>query len=276
VVFTKLIVIGIFIYLAAQHVNFAYWKNFAPFGWHGVMSGAAFIFFAYIGFDAVSTAAEETINLQRNMPIGIIGSLIICTVLYIVVSALLTLIAPYQSLDVSSPIAAALLGIGYNIGASIVSVGAIAGLTTVILAMYYGLTRVILAMSRDRLFPKGIAKIHPKTRTPARIIVVTWLIIGCSAAFLPLDELVGIVNIGTLAAFTIVCGGVLVLRYTKPDMPRPFKVPGAPIIPALGVLSCLYLIYSLPLRTWGLFTIWLVLGLIFYFSYGFRRARKAH
>ena len=190
------------------------------------------------------------------------------------VSALLTLIAPYKSLDVSSPIAAALLGIGYHIGASIVSVGAIAGLTTVILAMYYGLTRVILAMSRDQLFPKGIAKIHSKTRTPTRIIVATWAIIGFSAAVLPLDELVSIVNIGTLAAFAIVCGGVVVLRYTKPDMPRPFKVPGAPIIPAFGVLSCLYLIYSLPARTWGLFLIWLVIGLGFYFSYGFRKARQ--
>lgn len=274
IVFIKLIVIGIFIYLAAQHINFAYWKNFAPFGWHGVMSGAAFIFFAYIGFDAVSTAAEETINPQRNMPIGIIGSLIICTVLYIIVSALLTLIVPYQTLNVSSPIAAALLRIGANIGASIVAVGAIAGLTTVILAMYYGLTRIILAMSRDHLFPKRIAKIHKKTRTPARIIIATWLIIGSFAAFLPLHDLVSVVNIGTLAAFATVCAGVLVLRYTKPDMPRPFKVPCAPIVPILGVLSCLYLMVSLPLKTWGLFFLWMVIGLIFYFSYGFRRTRK--
>ncbi len=276
VVITKLIVIGIFIYLAAQHINTNYWKNFAPFGWQGVMNGAAFIFFAYIGFDAVSTAAEETINPQRNMPIGIIGSLIICTVLYIVVSALLTLIAPYNTLDVSSPIADALLGIGYRIGASIVSVGAIAGLTTVILAMYYGLTRVILAMSRDRLLPRQIAKVNHRTHTPIRIILATWLIIGLCSAFVPLDDLVSIVNIGTLAAFTIVCAGVLVLRYTQPDMPRPFKVPGAPVVPFLGVLSCLYLIYHLEPETWLRFFIWLVIGLIFYFSYGFKRARKPH
>lgn len=274
IVVTKLLVIALFIFLALQHINTHYWHPFAPFGWHGVMAGAAFIFFAYIGFDAVSTAAEETINPQRNLPIGIVGSLIICTALYIIVSALVTLIAPYYSLNNSSPIAEALLHLGYNVGASIISVGAIAGLTTVILAMYYGLTRVILSMSRDHLLPKKIARINPKTHTPIRIIIATWFVIGACTAFIPLDDLVSIVNIGTLTAFAIVCAGVVVLRYTRPEMSRPFKVPGAPIVPSLGVLACLYLIYSLPAITWVRFLIWLAIGLIIYFGYGRRNARK--
>lgn len=274
IVFVKLAVVILFIVIATPHVNLSYWKNFAPFGWHGVMSGAAFIFFTYIGFDAVSTAAEETINPQRNMPIGIIGSLIVCTILYIAVSGLLTLITPYTTLNVSSPMTVALLNIGSRIGANIVAVGTIAGLTTVVLAFYYGLTRVMLAMSRDHLLPKQLARLHPKTRTPVKIIMVTWLIIGLASALIPLDALVSIVNIGTLTAFAIVCAGVLVLRYTKPDMPRPFKVPGSPWVPALGVLSCLYLIYSLPFATWLRFFIWLVIGLVFYFSYGYHRTRK--
>lgn len=275
IVFVKLAVVLLFIIIATPHVNTSYWKNFAPFGWHGIMSGAAFIFFTYIGFDAVSTAAEETVNPQRDLPIGIIGSLIACTVLYIAVSALMTLIVPYTTLDVSSPMTVALLAIGSRIGANIVAVGTIAGLTTVVLAFYYGLTRILLAMSRDHLLPKKLASFHPKTRTPVKIILLTWLIIGLSSALVPLDDLVSIVNIGTLTAFAIVCAGVLVLRYTQPELPRPFKVPGAPWVPALGVLSCLYLIYSLPVATWLRFLTWLAIGLVVYFSYGYRRVRQS-
>lgn len=271
VVSTKLTVIALFIFIAAHHVNITYWRDFMPFGWTGIMSGAASIFFAYIGFDAVSTAAEETINPQRNMPIGIIGSLIICTVLYMVVSALLTLIVPYQTLNVSSPIASALLNIGFNMGASIVSVGAIAGLTTVILAMYYGLTRVILAMSRDNLLSQKLASIHPKTRTPVKIIIIAWFVIALSSALVPIDDLVSLVNIGTLFAFAIVCAGVVTLRYTQPELIRPFKVPGAPFTPILGVLSCLYLIYNLSIGTWLRFGIWFIIGIIIYSLYGSRR-----
>jgi len=238
------------------------------------MSGAAFIFFAYIGFDAVSTAAEETINPQRNLPIGIIGSLIVCTSLYIVVSGLLTLIRPYYLLNVSSPIADALLGIGYHIGASIISVGAIAGLTTVILVMYYGLTRVVLAMSRDHLLPSKLAEINHHTRTPIKIVAIAWVAIALCCAVVPIDALVSIVNIGTLTAFGVVCAGVMTLRYTQPDMPRPFKTPFAPLIPLLGILSCLYLIYSLPTETWWRFLGWLAVGLTIYYGYSRRNVAK--
>lgn len=274
VVIMKLIVIGLFIALSLQHINFHFWHPFAPFGWQGVMSGAAFIFFAYIGFDAVSTAAEETINPQRNLPIGIIASLIICTLLYIIVSALLTLIAPYETLNVASPIASALLRLGYRAGTSIISVGAIAGLTTVVLVMYYGLTRVLLAMSRDGLFPSGLAKINPKTRTPIRLIVIAWVIISFCSGVIPIDDLVSIVNIGTLTAFTIVCAGVLTLRRTQPNLPRPFKTPFAPWVPLLGIFSCLYLIFNLPEGTIFRFLIWLAIGLVFYFSYSRRNLLK--
>jgi len=270
----KFAAIFLFIYIASHHVNFSNWHPFNPFGWHGIMSGAAFVFFTYIGFDAVSTAAEETINPQRNMPIGIIGSLLICTALYIIVSSLLTLIVPYKTLNVSSPITTALTAVGSHIGAAIVSVGTIAGLTTVILAFYYGLTRIILAMSRDHLLPHSLAKFNHKTQTPLIIVLITGAIMALAAAFVPLDVLVSIVNMGTLTAFAIVCAGVIVMRHTHPDLPRPFKVPGTPVVPAIGVLLCLYLMISLPLSTWFHFLTWMVIGLIFYFSYGYRRTKQ--
>ncbi|MGE3919398.1 MAG: APC family permease [Gammaproteobacteria bacterium] len=274
IVYIKLAVIALFIILAFRHINFSYWHDFAPFGVKGIASGAAFIFFAFIGFDAVSTAAEETINPQRNLPIGIMGSLIICTLFYILVSGLITLIAPYQSLNDSSPIAHVLLGLGYNFVASIIAVGALAGLTTVILVMYYGMTRIILALSRDHLLPKSVATVHPKTKTPVRIIIVTFFVIGFGSAFVPIDTLVGLVNIGTLTAFTIVCAGVVVLRYTKPDMERPFKVPFSPVIPSLGVLTCLYLIYNQDVSIWIQFIIWIAIGMIIYLAYGKNNKNK--
>lgn len=270
----KFVAILIFIYIAAHHINFAHWHPFNPFGWHGIMSGAAFIFFTYIGFDAVSTAAEETINPQRNMPIGIIGSLLICMVLYIIVSSLLTLIVPYYTLNVSAPMTTALFAVGSQIGAAIVSIGTIAGLTTVILAFYFGLTRIILAMCRDHLFPQQLARFHASTHTPLKIILLIGLIMALASAFIPLDTLVSIVNLGTLTAFAIVCAGVLVMRYTKPDLPRPFKVPGSPVVPALGVLACLYLMFSLPLATWIRFLVWMLIGLVIFACYGYRRAKR--
>lgn len=270
----KFVIIGIFIYITAQHINFSYWRNFMPFGWHGVMSGAGFIFFAYIGFDAVSTAAQETVNPQRNLPIGIIGTLIICTILYIIVSGLLTLVVPYNTLNVSSPIAQALMMIGYHIGAMLVAIGTIVGLTTVIIAMYYGLTRIVLAMSRDHLFPRKISVIHPKTKTPVRIIGIVWIAMTLASSFVSLDNLVAIVNIGTLFAFTAVCAGVTVFHFTRPNMPRPFKTPGKPIIPILGVISCVYLATTLPEKTWERFAIWMLLGLFVFIIYGSRQLKK--
>lgn len=268
IVFIKLTAIAVFIYVASQHINLDNWKPFAPFGWSGVMKGAALVFFAYIGFDAVSTTAEETINPQRNLPIGIIASVIICTIIYIIVAGLLTSIVSYKTLDVSSPVADALLHLHHPVAAGIVAVGAIAGLTTVMLVMYYGLTRVCLAISRDGLLPQFFARINSRTKTPVIIIVLSGIVIATIAGLMPIGEAAELVNIGTLAAFVLVCGGVIVLRWMQPELHRPFKVPLSPFIPLLGMFSCLYLMTNLPAITWWRFVIWLLIGLIIYFCYG--------
>jgi len=264
----KLAVIALFIIVAAFHFNpNVNWHPFTPFGWHGVVSGAALIFFAYVGFDAVSTAAEESINPKKDLPIGIIGSLIACTVIYILVAALLTGSVHYTNLNVSSPIAYALLQMGYRFGGAIVALGAIAGLTTVILVMYYGLTRVFLAMSRDGLLPPSLAKVNAKTHTPTRIILIAGILMAITAGLVPIQRVAELVNIGTLAAFSVVCIGVVVLRYTRPDMPRPFKTPFSPLIPILGFVFCVYLMCNLPAITWFSFIIWTLIGLFIYFIY---------
>lgn len=272
-VFLKLAVIALFIGIAAMHINPVNWHPFAPFGWDGISAGAALIFFAYIGFDAVSTTAEEVVNPQRDLPIGIIASLSICTLLYIIVSALLTGVVPYTSLNVASPISHALLELGYRFGAATISVGAVAGLTTVILVMYYGLTRVSYAISRDQLLPPFFSKIHPKTRTPVRIIATMGIITGLFSALAPMHLLAELVNIGTLFAFFVVCCGTIILRHTHPEMHRPFKTPYSPLIPALGMLTCAYLITQLQPETWARFFIWMGIGLVIYFFYGRYRSR---
>ncbi len=263
----KLFVIFLFIAIAAFNVNPANWRPFMPFGWNGVMGGAALIFFAYIGFDAVSTAAEESSFPQRDLPIGIIMSLIICTLIYIIVAGLLTGILPYSRLNVSSPISYALLQIGHRFAAAAIGVGAIAGLTTVMLVMYYGLTRVFLAMSRDQLIPGFFAKIHTRTGTPWRIILLCGTFICILSALVPIKDLAELVNIGTLAAFMTVCVGVIVLRRTQPGLRRPFRTPFSPYLPFLGIASCLYLICNLPWVTIVRFIIWMALGLVIYFCY---------
>ena len=263
----KLLVIFLFIVIAAFNVNPANWHPFMPYGWNGVMGGAALIFFAYIGFDAVSTAAEESAFPQRDLPIGIIMSLIICTVIYIIVAGLLTGILPYARLNVSSPVSYALLQIGHRTAAASIGAGAIAGLTTVMLVMYYGLTRVFLAMSRDQLIPGFFAKIHAGTRTPVRIILLCGTVICILSALVPIQDLAELVNIGTLAAFITVCVGVVVLRRTHPELRRPFRTPFSPYVPFLGIVSCLYLICNLPWVTILRFIIWMVLGLMIYFWY---------
>lgn len=275
VVFIKLAVIFIFSVLAAKHLQLTNLQPFLPFGFKGVVEGAAIIFFAYIGFDAVSTAAEETINPQRNLPRGIIASLIICTVIYIVVSLLLTGMVPYTALNVSSPVAHALLLYGYQFAAGIVAVGAVAGLTTVILVMYYGFTRVFLAMARDGLLPKTLAELNPVTKTPVRIILIFGVIMMVIAGILPIHEAAELVNIGTLAAFTIVCIGVIVLRHTRPDLPRPFKMPWSPVIPLLGAILSFYLMLNLSVTTWSRFFIWMIIGMFLYFGYGRYRSNLA-
>lgn len=272
-VIVKLLVIALFVVIATMNLHPANWHPFFPFGWSGVASGAALIFFAYIGFDALATAAEEVIHPQKNLPIGIIISLIFCTAIYIIVAGLLTGIAPYATLNVSSPISDALLRLGYRFAAGAVAVGAIAGLTTVILVMYYGLTRVFLAMARDQLLPNFFARVHPVTQTPVRIIFTSGMTMACISGFVPIKDLAELVNIGTLMAFIVVCFGVIVLRYKYPDLHRPFKTPFAPLFPALGILLCLYLVLSLPHDAWVRFAIWLVLGCVIYFIYGVKHSK---
>lgn len=266
-VLVKLIVILLFIIIAVTEIKPNNWSPFMPFGFQGVVEGASLIFFAYIGFDAVSTAAEEAINPQRDLPIGIIGSLAICTILYIIVSGLLTGITHYSTLNVSSPISHTLLLLGHRAVAGLVGIGAIAGLTTVMLVLYYGLTRVFLAMARDGLLPSFFATTNAYTKTPIRIIASCGIVMSLTAALVPIDDLAELVNVGTLFAFMVVCTGVIYLRYTHPDLHRPFKTPLMPIIPVLGIISCAYLIINLPWITLIRFTVWMVVGLVIYWTY---------
>ncbi|MGC1183187.1 amino acid permease [Legionella sp.] len=263
----KLLIVLLFIVIAVTKVQVVNWSPFMPFGWSGVISGASLIFFAYVGFDAVSTAAEETTNPQRNLPLGIIASLIICTILYIVVAGLLTGIAPYYTLNNASPISNVLLTLGYKIAAGFISFGAVVGLTTAMLAMFYGLTRVLLAMSRDGLLPRIISKTSKVRNTPHRIILLCGVLMVLLAAFTPIDVLAELVNVGTLFAFTVVCAGVVYLRYTQPNIHRPFKAPGMPYIAILGMFGCFYLLIHLPWITLIRFVVWMVSGLIVYVIY---------
>lgn len=276
VVFIKLFAVALFAAIACSHFDIKNWQPFMPFGWTGVVGGAGIIFFAYIGFDAVSTAAEETIDPQKNLPRGIIASLIVCTLVYMLVAGLLTGMVSYTTLNVSSPVSDVLLRFGHHVAAGFIAVGAIAGLTTVILVMFYGLTRVMLAMSRDRLLPEFFAEVHPKTQTPVKIISLSGLFIAAISGLVPLNNIAEVVNIGTLAAFGITCAGVIALRYSQPNLPRPFKTPFAPWTPLLGILLCLYLMLSLSRITWLAFFIWTVIGVVVYFSYSQRKSLLAN
>ncbi|MHB8347116.1 MAG: APC family permease [Acidiferrobacterales bacterium] len=266
-VLVKVVAIATFVGVAMFNVHPVNWHPFMPFGWKGVMGGAALIFFAYIGFDAVSTAAEEAVNPSRDLPIGILVSLAVCTVIYMVVAGLLTGIVPYGTLNVPSPVADSMLRLGYRWASAVVAAGAIAGLTTVMLVLYYGLTRIFLSMSRDGLLPPVFSAINARTRTPLRVIVASGLLIASIAGFTPIGDVAELVNIGTLSAFVLVCFGVIVLRRTRPDLKRPFRTPWSPVIPLLGIVFCLYLMASLPLITWLRFVIWLAIGLAIYFGY---------
>lgn len=274
-VFIKLATVAIFIGMASVNIHVDYWQPFMPFGLSGVMQGAALVFFAYIGFDALSTAVDESIAPQRSIPIAIILSLVICTLIYIIVSALLTLISPYQALNVGSPVADALLRLGHHRAAGVIAAGAIAGLTTVMLIMYYGLTRIILAMSRDGLLPSTLSVIHPQTRTPVRAILISGVIIAAISGLSPIYRAAELVNIGTLAAFAFVCIGVMVLRVTQPDLPRPFRLPFNPVIPLSGALFCFYLMLQLSEVTWWRLFVWTMVGILIYFLYGYKRLLRA-
>jgi len=271
----KLAAIAVFIAFAVGHVEPANWKPFMPFGWEGVMGGAALIFFAYIGFDAVSTAADEARNPQRDLPIGILASLAVCTVVYMIVAGLLTAAASYTTLNNPSPVADVMLRLGYPWVAGVIAAGAIAGLTSVMLVLYYGLSRVFLAMARDGLLPPAFAKVHPRTQTPLRVILAGGVLMAAVAGLTPIGHVAELVNIGTLAAFFLVCVGVIVLRYTQPDVPRPFKTPLMPLVPLAGAGTCLYLMAQLPPVTWLRFGVWLTLGFVIYFGYSRRRSAVA-
>lgn len=269
----KIGVVLLFIIFGARHVQPANWQPYMPFGYHGMLSAAALVFFAFIGFDAVTSAAEEVKQPSRDLPIGIIGSLAVCAVLYVVVSAIMTGIVPYQKfLGVDHPVSLALQYAGENWIAGFVDLGAILGMTTVILVMAFGQTRIIFAMSRDGLLPKRLSTVHPRFHTP---FFATWLVgivFGLIAAVIPLNILAELINIGTLAAFTMVSIAVVVLRKRRPDLHRAFRCPGVPYVPALAVILCVGLMTFLSWVTWVAFTIWLVIGLIIYFGYARKRS----
>jgi APA family basic amino acid/polyamine antiporter len=245
------------------------------FGFAGIITAAAIVFFAYIGFDVVATTSEEARNPRRDLPIGILGSLGICTVLYILVSQIMTGIVPYNELDEKAPMASVFQDIGQGWAAGLVSVGAICGLTSVIMILMLGQSRVFFAMSRDNLLPQYFARAHPRFRTPYRITIITGIIVAIMAALVPLESLAELVNIGTLFAFCLVSLGVIVLRRTQPDLPRAFRTPLVPVVPILAILFCLYLMVSLPVATWIRFVVWMVLGLVVYFAYSVRASRLA-
>jgi APA family basic amino acid/polyamine antiporter len=283
IVIIKVAVVLLFIVGAAHAVNSANWHPFIPpntgvreeFGWTGVMAGAGIVFFAYIGFDAVSTAAQEAKNPQKDMPIGIIGSLLICTVLYILVSGIATGIVPYQQLNVPDPIALAADRAGLGWMSTLIKLGAIAGLSSVILVMLLGQSRVFYSMSRDGLMPQFINKVHPRFQTPYITSIVTGVAVAFFAAILPIRDAASLVSIGTLLAFVIVSIGIIVLRLREPNLPRAFKTPAYMIVAPLGALSALYLMISLPWVTWRRLIVWFAIGMVVYFAYGIRNSRLA-
>jgi APA family basic amino acid/polyamine antiporter len=283
-VMIKLIAVAIFVAVAVFNVHPENWSPFVPFGWFGhdaegkpvgVLAGASLVFFAYVGFDAVSTAVEEAREPQRDVPIGILAALAFCTVIYIVVSALMTGIVPYTALNVPSPASQALLLIGHNTAAGFVAAGVVFGLTTVMLVLYYALTRIITGVSRDGLLPPYFSVVNERTKTPVRTTVLTGLVMAIMAGLIPLGVLAELVNIGTLAAFVLVCGGVIVLRRSHPDLPRPFKMPFGTVLATLGIISCGALIAFLPYETHLRFIVWLAVGLIIYFGYSVKHSRLA-
>jgi APA family basic amino acid/polyamine antiporter len=271
----KLVVIGFFLLVGAVYVKPENWTPFAPNGWAGVSTAAAIIFFAYIGFDAVSTAAEEARNPQRDMPIGIIASLIVCTVIYIAVAIVLTGLLPYRQLDTAEPLATAFSALGMNWTAGIISLGAVFATTSVLVVFQLGQPRIFFSMARDGLLPRWAATVHPKYRTPHVTTILTGIVVASLAAVANINEVVELTNIGTLFAFVLVAIGVVVLRYTQPGHPRPFRTPFVPLVPALAVVSCVYLMLQLPWITWVRFAVWLAIGLVFYAFYGYRHSALA-
>ena len=269
---TKLLIVAFFIVIGALHIDPANWHPFAPFGSLGIVRGAGLVFFAYIGFDAVSTSAEEVKNPARDLPRGILGSLVICTILYIIVSAILTGIVKYDQLNVASPVSFSLIKIGLGWAGAIISIGAIAGLTTVLLVLLYGQSRVFFAMSRDGLLPRVFAHVHPRFLTPYLSSALIGVVVAIVAGIGSLDVVANLVNIGTLIAFALVSIGVIVLRRRSPELKRGFRVPGSPIVPILSAIGAVLLIATLPRLTMGLYVVWLAIGLAIYFLYSRNRS----
>jgi APA family basic amino acid/polyamine antiporter len=283
VVAIKVGVIVLFIAVGASLFNMANWQPFIPapeapgkFGWDGVFQGAAIVFFAYIGFDAVSTAAQEARNPQRDMPIGILGSLIVCTALYILVAAVLTGMVKYTELNVPAPVAYAVDKFPQTHWlAAVIKIGAVCGMTSAILVMALGQARIFFAMSQDGLLPAVFGRVHPKFQTPWVATMTTGGVAAVMAGLFPINILGELVSLGTLSAFFVVCIGVLILRFTRPHLHRPFKVPAAPLVCAGGAVACAFLAYHLPSDTWIRAAVWIIVGVVIYFVYGIRNSRLA-
>ena len=279
VVAIKLLVLGFFVAVGAFFIKPQNWVPFAPNGFAGIKAGAAIAFFAYIGFDCLSTTAEETRNPKRDLPIGILGSLAICTVIYILVTAVFTGIVPFSYLTTAlshqkaEPLALAMQYINLNWAMGIVAVGAVAAQLAVLIVLLMGQARIFFSMARDGLLPSFFAKVHHKFRTPYITTIITGLLIAFFAAFTNIEEMVDLTNIGTLFAFVLVCLGVIILRHKEPDIKRGFRVPFSPVTPLLGAAACVFLMTGLPTISWYRFVIWLALGLVVYFSYGIRHSR---
>jgi APA family basic amino acid/polyamine antiporter len=271
----KLAVIALFIVLGITHIHAANYHPFLPFGFHGVLTGAAIVFFAYIGFDAVTTMSEECREPQRDVPRGVIGSLLVCTVLYLVVAAIMTGAMSYKLLggsEVAAPMARVLNFLGYWWASPLISIGAIAGISSVLIVLLFGQSRIMMRMSRDGLIAPVFGKVHAKYRTPVWSILITGGVVAVMAGLLPISELAELSNIGTLAAFVLVCVGVIVLRKRDPNRPRKFRCPGMPWVPALGALMSFILMLGLPGLTWLRFVIWMAVGLVIYWLYGSRHS----
>lgn len=271
-VFIKVAVIALFLFLAVPNIDAANWQPFLPFGYQGIASGAAIVFFAYIGFDAVATSAEEAKNPARDVPIGILGSLGVCTVLYFIVAMVLTGIVPYSDLNNAEPVAYALRVIGYPFGSAVVAVGAVCGITTVLLVLLYGQARIFFALSRDGMIPAGICRVHKKYRTPYLVTIGGCILVSLISGFVPINVIAEMANIGTLSAFFIAGFGVLYLRITHPEIKRGFKCPAIYFVAPMAMLSCGYLMYNLPGLTWIRFIVWCLVGIAIYFMYSYKHS----
>ncbi len=272
-VVVKLAALALFIVVGLMNIDPANYQPFAPNGFTGIHQGAAIVFFAYIGFDAISTAAEETRDPQRNLPIGILGGLAICTVIYVIVGVVLTGLVSYQELAVADPLARALELAGYSRVGWLVALGAAVSMATVLLVFQYGQPRIFFAMARDGLLPQWAARIDPKTRIPWTTTLVTGVVVALASLVGDAAETYDLTNIGTLFAFALVCAGVLMLRVLEPERPRPFKVPFVWVLAPLGIAACVFVMLGLPAQAWERFAVWLIIGTAIYAAYGYRHSK---